>query len=186
MHNLCLPLGTSDKHQNYYLISFVILSYPPYPRGLSITWNSGQVFWLISCSRNLPDPDGQWRLLQSWERLLILKRYPEKYSSGTVRESHPCSLLNLTQQIPRFWLQIYKTFLKWRKGVVSFCVIFQKRAQRDGRRPPVRVSELKRCVYYTPQKRAAIWRLFFAVCMGLFGDIWWYLFITYIIWLSVF
>ena len=26
----------------------------------------------------------------------------EKYSSGTVRESHPCSLLNLIQQIPEF------------------------------------------------------------------------------------
>ena len=111
MHNLCLPLGTSDKHQNNYLISFVILSYPPYPRGKSKTLNLGQVFWLISLIPEPSRPDGQWRYIAAMGAAAHPESCSEKYSSGTVRESHPCSLLNLTWQIPQFQMQMYKKWL---------------------------------------------------------------------------
>ncbi len=60
--------------------------------------------------------------------LLIRIRISEKYSSGTVRDSHPCSLLNLSSQIPRFrrksisfLLPMYLLF-----SILHYCLLFRQ------------------------------------------------------------
>ena len=94
---------------------------PALSTGLSKTLNLGQVFWLISRSGTFPILNqDQWRLLQAMGAAAHPETVSEKYSSGTVRDSHPCSLLNLNQQIPQFRRQKYKKDLYCKRQMVLF------------------------------------------------------------------